>query len=333
MTTSLLPYGLNTVVVAVSAVVLVIALFMVYSAIKVRNGDKYAHMRRKAQELNLPIIKTVDLSGAAVSALGIVDTKQEDIYFDDKRISLRVRPSFLDVAEPIYEDGIKTYYYFGKWYFPTGIKGLTCLVDVVDTIRANIPDLNFIDDDLALIMTTTVYEGDALRFNAGRLLQDYEQSEYLLDEDGSPIQETEIIEQPAVGLDGEDLYDEDDEPVIDEVEIPLETEDGLPVYKPNTNRITENRLLELLKQAKHIAYSSELRSGFIPVRRAATLIPGRADGHRLDTLIKLAEKKRDLQHAKLENASKYMFWTASVVFGGIVACYLIYILMGKGAGA
>ena len=331
MTTPILPYGLNFIVVIIAAFALVVATFILYSAIKVRNADKYAHMRRKAKELNVPIIKTVDLSGAAISALGIVDEKQEDIYFDDKRISLRVRPSFLDVAEPIYEDGVKTYYYFGKWYYPTGIKGLTCLIDVVDIIRETLPDLNFLDDDLVLIMTSTVYEGDALRFNVKQLLQDYEQSEYLLDEDGSPIRKTEIIEQVVIGVDGEELLGDDDEPIIEEVEVDCEDEHGLPVYKDNLNRITENRLLELLKQAKQIAYDSELRSGFVPIRRAAALIPGKADGHRLDTLIKLAEKKRDMQHAKLENASKYMFWTASVVFGGIVACYLIYILMGKAA--
>ena len=331
MTTPILPYGLNFIVVIIASFALVVATFILYSAIKVRNADKYAHMRRKAKELNVPIIKTVDLSGAAISALGIVDDKQEDIYFDDKRISLRVRPSFLDVAEPIYEDGVKTYYYFGKWYYPTGIKGLTCLIDVVDIIRETLPDLNFLDDDLVLIMTSTVYEGDALRFNVKQLLQDYEQSEYLLDEDGSPIRKTEIIEQVVIGVDGEELLDDDDEPIIEEVEVDCEDENGLPVYKDNLNRITENRLLELLKQAKQIAYDSELRSGFVPIRRAASLIPGKADGHRLDTLIKLAEKKRDMQHAKLENASKYMFWTASVVFGGIVACYLIYILMGKAA--
>lgn len=329
MSTSILPYGLNTVIVIIAAFVLVVATFILYSAIKVRNGDKYAHMRRKAKDLNIPIIKTVDLSGAAISALGVVDDKQEDIYFDDKRISLRVRPSFLDVAEPIYEDGVKTYYYFGKWYYPTGIKGLTCLVDVVDIVRDKLPDLNFIDDDLALVMTSTVYEGDALRFNAERLLQDYEQSEYLLDEGGSPIRDTEIIEQQATGLEGEDLFDDDDEPIMEQVEVERENDLGLPIYKENTNRITENRLLELLKQAKQIAYDSELRSGFMPIRRAASLIPGRADGHRLDTLIKLAEKKRDMQNAKFENASKYMFWAAAIVFGGIVACYLIYILMGK----
>ena len=331
MATPILPYGLNFIVVIIASFALVVATFILYSAIKVRNADKYAHMRRKAKELNVPIIKTVDLSGAAISALGIVDDKQEDIYFDDKRISLRVRPSFLDVAEPIYEDGVKTYYYFGKWYYPTGIKGLTCLIDVVDIIRETLPDLNFLDDDLVLIMTSTVYEGDALRFNVKQLLQDYEQSEYLLDEDGSPIRKTEIIEQVVTGIDGEELFDEDDEPIIEEVEVDCEDEHGLPIYKDNLNRITENRLLELLKQAKQIAYDSELRSGFVPIRRAAALIPGKADGHRLDTLIKLAEKKRDMQHAKLENASKYMFWTASVVFGGIVACYLIYILMGKSA--
>lgn len=331
MATSILPYGLNLVVVIVAAFALVVATFILYSAVKVRNADKYAHMRRKAKELNIPIIKTVDLSGAAISALGVVDDKQEDIYFDDKRISLRVRPSFLDVAEPIYEDGVKTYYYFAKWYYPTGIKGLTCLIDVVDIIRETLPDLNFLDDDLVLIMTSTVYEGDALRFNAERLLQDYEQSEYLLDEDGSPIRKTEIQVQQVIGLDGEDLLDEYDEPVMEDVEVECENDFGLPIYKENTNRITENRLLELLKQAKQIAYDSELRSGFIPIRRAAALIPGKADGHKLDTLIKLAEKKRDMQHAKMENAAKYMFWTASVVFGGIVACYLIYILMGKTA--
>ena len=331
MATPILPYGLNFIVVIIASFALVVATFILYSAIKVRNADKYAHMQRKAKELNVPIIKTVDLSGAAISALGIVDDKQEDIYFDDKRISLRVRPSFLDVAEPIYEDGVKTYYYFGKWYYPTGIKGLTCLIDVVDIIRETLPDLNFLDDDLVLIMTSTVYEGDALRFNVKQLLQDYEQSEYLLDEDGSPIRKTEIIEQVVIGVDGEELLDDDDEPIIEEVEVDCEDENGLPVYKDNLNRITENRLLELLKQAKQIAYDSELRSGFVPIRRAASLIPGKADGHRLDTLIKLAEKKRDMQHAKLENASKYMFWTASVVFGGIVACYLIYILMGKAA--
>lgn len=328
MSTSILPYGLNAGIVIVAAFVLVVAVLILYSAIKVRNADKYAYMRRKAKELNIPIIKTVDLSGAAISALGIVDNKQEDIYFDDKRISLRVRPSFLDVAEPIYEDGVKFYYYFGKWYYPTGIQGLTCLVDVVNIIRKKLPDLNFIDDDLALIMTSTVYEGDALRFNAERLLQDYEQSEYLLDEYGLPIQDTEIIEQQVIGLEGEDLFD-GDEPVMEEVEVELENDLGLPVYKGNTNRITENRLLELLKQAKQIAYDSELRSGFIPIRRAASLIPGRADGHRLDTLIKLAEKKRDMQNAKFENASKYMLWAAAIVFGGITACYLIYTLMGK----
>lgn len=330
MDTTILPYGLNMVIVIICAFVLVVATFLLYSAIKVRNADKHAYMRRKAKELNIPIIKTVDLSGAAISALGIVDDKQEDIYFDDKRISLCVRPSFLDVAEPIYEDGVKTYYYFGKWYYPTGIKGLTCLIDVVEIIRENLSDLNFIDDDLVLIMTSTVYEGDALRFNAEKLLQDYEQSEYLLDEEGTPIRATEIIEQPCTGVDGEELYDDDDEPLMEEVEVDCMDESGLPIYRENTNRITANRLLELLKQAKQIAYDSELRSGFIPIRRAAALIPGKADGHRLDTLIKLAEKKRDMQHAKLENATKYMFWTASVVFGGIVACYLIYILMGKG---
>ena len=331
MDTPILPYDLNLIIIIVAVFAVVVALFILYSAIKIQRGDKYLYMRRKAKELNLPIIVTVDLSGAAISTLGIVDKTQQDIYFNDKRISLRVRPSFLDVAEPTTEDGVRTYYYFAGWYFPTGIKGLTCLVDIVDVIRNKLPDLNFIDDDLVVIMTSTVYEGKALEYNAEMILQDYEQSEYQLDDDGAPIRETEIIEQQCIGLDGEELFDDEDEPLIEEVEIEREDENGLPIYLTNSNRITENRLLELFKQAKQIAYDSELRSGFLPIRRAASLIPARADGHRLETLIKIREKKRDAHNARVENATKYLFWTASVVFGSILACYLIYTLMGKAA--
>jgi len=325
---TILPYGLNLVAVAISVALFMISALSLIAAFKVRRSDKIAFMRRKAKELNIPIIKVADLSGYVTSALAIVNNNEEDIYFEDKLLSLRIRPSFLDVAEPLVEDGIKTYYYFGKWYYPTGIRGLTCLLDVVDTIREEVPELSFIDDDMALVLTSCVYEGDALKYNCNMLLQDYEQSEYMT-VDGIPVQATTTEEQPVVGLDGEQLIDEEDELVYEEVDVLSFNEHNEPIYKENPDKIDNIRLLELMKKSKQIVMANNLRAGYIPVRRAVQLIPGRADGHRLDTLIKLREKKRDIQNASKEKWTQNLIIAAAIVFGGITACYLVYILMGK----
>ena len=325
-----LPFGLNIIVVAVSILILIFSVFAAITAIKARRSDRIYYLRNKAKELNLPIIKVVDLSGYSVSVLGIVDEKVNDIYFDDKRLSLRVRPSFLDVAEPMIDDGVKTYIYFGQWYYPTGVVGLTCLIDVIDIIRKEITELAFITDGLAIILATTVYEGDVLKNNLKSLLKDYEQEEFLLDDDGNLIQETTIEERPLIGVDGEELtVDDTGDVLMEEYDALLFDAKGFPVYKKNPNVIDETNLLELFKRAKNIVYSNNIRGGFLPIRRAAALIPGKADGHLLNTLITIREKKRDLQNANKDKIGMYLVYMAAIIGFVVIVGYFIYSIMGK----
>jgi len=323
-----LPFGLNLIVVIVSVFVLIIGAGSLISAIGVRKKDRNVYLRNQAKEKSLPIIMVIDLNGTATSVLGIVDEKVNDIYFDDKKLSLRVRPSFLDVAEPIIVDGIKTYLYFGQWYYPTGAVGLTCMVNIVDLIRKQIPELAFIGDDLVLILTTTVYEGDALKYNVKMLLQDYEQEDYLI-VNGSPVMETVFEEQPTYDDNGEELLDDDDEPIMTVVEVPIYDTEGNVIYKKNPKKVDEIRLLELIKKAKNIVFANNLRPGFIPIRTASALIPGKADGNRLDTLIKLREKKRDLQNANKDKIGMYLVYMAAIIGFVVIVGYFIYSIMGK----
>ncbi|MFA5248754.1 MAG: hypothetical protein WC415_06125 [Patescibacteria group bacterium] len=330
MSTSILPYGLNMIIVLISVGIAMIGLFCLYGAFARRKADRIMYMRQKAKDENIPIIVVVDNAGYGISALGIAD-EREDIYFKDKKLSLRVRPSFLDIAEPLTLDGIKTYIYPASWFFPIGVKGLTCLTDVVEIIRKDIPQLNFITDDLALIMGTCVYEGRTLEENCKSFISEYEQSKYLM-KSGKPVQKTEMEERVLIDDEtDEEILDEFMQPQIERVEVPIFDENDNPVYELNPDYVDASELLRLMQEAREIVMAHDIRSGPLKIKTAMSLIPGRADGHTLNRLLTIQETKNDIKNATQEKWAKFLMFAAAFACLGVVLCYLIYTLIGPGS--
>lgn len=328
--------GMSMTAILIGGVLGVLGILSFIGAVKTQRGDRLAYMRRQALENNLPIIKVIDLAGFAISVLGQVDDN-DSVYFEDKRLSLRVRPSFLDQAEPIIEDGIRTYYYYGKWYYPIGAIGLTCLVDVVDVISKEFPELGFIKDEVALITSICVDDGEDLKYNCGQLLVDFEQEEYVLVY-GEPVQETTIEQELIVDDDGEALLDEDGSPQYESIEVLATDANGNPIYKKNPDYLSESKLLATMKKARASMLNRNLRFGAIPMKRAMTYIPGKADGKNLDTIVKTELAKNDMKHASEDKTMRYFAYTAIALCIMVIGVYLIYTLfpaaqnlMGGGA--
>lgn len=326
---SFLPNGMDWIILAAGVLFVVLGFVLIVGGIKIRRGDKIAYIRKQSLETGVPVIKIIDMAGIGVSVLGTTD-KDNPIYFKDEKLSLRVRPSFLDTAEFYYDDGVKTYIYQGMWYFPNGVLGLKCLADMEDMVYKQFPELSFITSGLDIVLNTLIYDGETLKYNCKMLLKDYEQSEYLM-KDGMPVIETEIAEgEPYYNADDEPILDENGDPICEEIEMEVYDENNNPVYVKNPDYMTEDRLLETIKKARSVVKSQNIRPGFVNIRTASALIPGRADGQRLDTLMKLAAKQRDILNASKEKWAMYMMYSAFAAFGGVGLVYLIYVLIQKG---
>jgi hypothetical protein len=314
-----LPGGLGLVATVGGSALGVVGILSIIGARKVKASDRIYELRFRALEENLPIIKIMDLSGFAMSFLGVVEDNKS-IYFGEERLSLRVRPSFLTLAEPVIEDGIRTYYYMANWYFPSGFKGLQCMTQVVDTVKDKFPKLGFIKDELAILTSACVDDGADLLFNSEQLLKEYEQEDFLISNE-MPVPET--VEEPMLDENGEIILDEEGNPVLEEVD--KLDDDGNVIYV-KAEIMEKQDLVDELKRARAYMMSLNLRPGLIDMKRAMTFIPGKADGKNIDTLVKIEVAKKEAEMKQEDNLSRNMVIAIGMLAAMVIICYALYTL-------
>jgi len=118
---------------------------------------------------------------------------------------------------------------------------------------------------------------------------------------------------PVIGPDGETGE-------YETIEIPAEDGDGNPVYVKNDNIVTETELYDIIKKAKETIFNKKVRTGFINVKDAVSLIPFSMDGLVMDRIVKITEQKVEARMA----GEKGMPWWAilvivifAIIVGGI----------------
>lgn len=328
-----LPSGLSLIWIAFGLIIMMVGVLAYLSASKKQKEDKHVFTRRTAKEKNLPVIEVIDLAGHCESYIGEVDEK-DDIMFKDSPIGLQIRPNALEGATPIEYDGVRTYSYFANMYYPTNKRNMFVLASYVDKFRELYPELDFIDDDLEISCILLSSDGEALKYNCGKILKEYEQAEYLEDEYGNPVQATETVKREMKNEEGYFLSDEKGERLYEEVEEPMYDEDGNPVYLENASLIDENELYRIIKEAKIKLGKYEVRSGFINYQRAVQLIPMSLNGVNMDRIIQITKKKMEMLSQKDEYS--WLKYVGMIMIGlgiAIAVPYIVKTLFGEGGSA
>jgi len=322
-----LPFSFpNELLYLLGAIILIVGIGYIYYTQKQQKkiDDYYAYLRDQCKTKNLPMIDVVDLSGNAESYVGEIE-EDSDIRFMERRAGLQIRPKFLEKCTPIYKNGVREYTYHANMYYPINKTHMFVFAQRVEDFRRLYPQLNFIDDDLE-ISTLLDEDGEELKYDCSKIVQEYEQSDYILDEYGLPIPAMEVVYgEQLVDVDGELIFDEEGEPVYEEFEQQSTNENGDLEYKKNEHKIDESELFRLIKEAKIKLATTKVRPGFIDYRRALALFPVALDGLQVNRLIQLTQQKMDMR--KIDNTEKYLKYF--VVIAAIIVFPIAIALMLK----
>lgn len=321
-----MPSGINLGFIFIALIILAIGIMANINAKKKREADALMYMIDQAKEENVPIIVPVDLSGYCDPYIGLVDDKAQDVMFNGKKISLHIRPSLLDKCTPMYIMNTRWYFYFGNMYYPQNLRNMWTLVELVDVFREYVPEANFITDDLNIVNLMTTDDGEALKFNCGAAIKEFKQFDYMMDESGNPIPQTEQVEV-VDNLGNVVIDDNTGEPLYtDEI---VTDEDGNTVYIENDDKIDQNQLYDMVRHAREYIHQQPVRAGLLDFKSALNLIPISLDALHLQRIMKIVEQKKEEELQKEEAPyMKYLPFLVAVMIAGAIA----YVIISK-AGA
>ena len=292
-----LPNGLNFGFIMIAVVIAGAGMMFFLMTMKKRKDDALLFLVDQAKQKDLPVVVPIDLAGHGEAYLGTFE-EPTDVNFKGTPFGLQIRPSLLEKAYPVQLFGVRWYFYFGNMYFPANMRDAFTLSSVMKEFREMFPKASFINDDLEIIHMLCIDEGDDLKYNCGVVVKEFEQNEFLMDDNGEPIQETEIQEEEQLDDEGEVVYDDEGNPVMVSVEVPLYDDAGKPVYKLNPDKVTDTELYDMIKKAKEKIFRKKIRTGFMHVKEAVSLIPFSMDGLVMDRIVKITEQKMEAKMGK-----------------------------------
>ena len=159
-----------------------IGLFLISILINYRLINDYLYMRRNvpealvflnARQQRKDVSMVIDNANVADM---YVTTKVDkgDVEFDDKgKLGVQIDPAVLSGVEAIRtRSGISIWEYPVNFYFPVGNKGKRGILSIVDHVRKEHPDLNFIHNDLVVIELLH-YPANHLEYNCKKIVKGY----------------------------------------------------------------------------------------------------------------------------------------------------------------
>lgn len=328
-----LPSGINMAFVLIGFMIAVVGGMMMLVAIRKRKEDMFMYMLDQAKAEDKPFIVPLDMSFHGQVYLGTYDDPS-DIRFKDIPFGLQVRPAWLEKAFPITLLGVRWYFYFGNMYFPSNLRDAFTLALLRDAFRKDYPRANFISDDMEIITMMCLDSAEDLRYNCGLVIREFEQDDYAKDDEGNYLYEYDEEEEYVYDDEtGEIKLDDDGNEIVNTIQVPRKNAKGNLIYMKNENKVTEDELYDIIKQAKETILKKRMRTGFINIKEAIALIPFSMDGLVMDRIVKITTQKTEAKMADEQHKDMRVVWIIALIFATIIGGYLIKMWWGTGGGA
>ena len=192
MATNILPFGVNPILMIVTLLSLVLAVYMFSYTMRIKKTSPIGTVEAQCKDSGNPMIKVNDPTGKFEVYEGKLEKSTTPAY-KGKNAGLQIRADLLNKTDVEWTPArVPMYPYYTDFHFITSSKGGRALITAIEYVRENYPQLDFINSDLEII-EAIFSSSDALEHDCKILLSTFEQDESVLidgtDEEGNVIEE------------------------------------------------------------------------------------------------------------------------------------------------